>query len=100
MIKLLFSIIWQRPLVTLILHNDHKKEEKQPVQHTITQIANQTRNRDIDLPLTLQCTCRKPKLSVRLKDSIEYSQQPFTYLADSNNEVPRTYHEAMKIPNL
>lgn len=27
-------------------------------------------------------------------------QQPFTYLADSNTKVPRTYQEAMEMPNL
>ena len=37
---------------------------------------------------------------MKLKDSIEYSQQPFTYLANSNTKVPRTYQEAMKMPNL
>jgi len=34
---------------------------------------------------------------MKLKDSIEYSQQPFTYLADSNTKIPRTYQEAVKL---
>ena len=63
-----------------------------PTQQTTTEITNQAGKVDTDLLLALQCTYREPKLSTKLKDSIEYSQQPFTYLADSNTEVPRTYH--------
>jgi len=55
-----------------MLYNDCKKEEKQLIQYTITQMADQTRNKDIDLSLTLQHTYRKPKPSARLKDFIEY----------------------------
>jgi len=86
-----------RPLAISILHDDR---ENLPTQHTTTETTNQAGKVDADLPLALQCTYREPKLSTKLKDFIEYSQQPFTYLADSNTEVPRTYQEAMKMPNL
>ena len=54
-----------------MLHNDCKKKEKQPLQHTTTQMADQTRNEDIDLPLALQHTYREPKPFATLKDFIK-----------------------------
>jgi len=81
----------------LILHDDR---ENLPTQHTTTETTNQAGKIDADLPLVLQHTCKEPKPSTKLKDSIEYLQQPFTYLVHSNTKVPRTYQEAMKMPNL
>jgi len=84
----------------LVISTLHDDRENLPTQHTTTKTTNQTGKVDVDLLLVLQHTYREPKPSTKLKDSIEYSQQPFTYLADSNAEIPRTCQEAMKMPNL
>jgi len=60
-----------RPFPTSILHDN---QENYTMQHITRETTNQTGKVDADLPLALQCICREPKLFMKLKDSVKYSQ--------------------------
>jgi len=85
-----------RPLATTELHDTEKEVENLPIQYMATSADEHTLN----LPLALRHTRREPRPTEKLKDSLEYLQQPFAHLADSNNDVPKTYNQAMKRPDL
>jgi len=55
---------------------------------------------DPELPLAVCQTQREQKPSAKLKESTKYLNCPVAYITNTNIQVPKTYNEAMKRPDL